>query len=234
MPDWEHPDTVAFFRARDPDLRVQELVANGDVVAGTRVLDLGCAAGRNAVFLATHGFQGVAIDGSGAMVAATRERLVPFAATAPWLVLQRPLHALDDLGDGAFGLLLALGILQNAPSDALFEGALDHLARLAAPGARLLIQNFGPDSRPYGRPLEHVPGSAHVWRGFRRDDHTAGYALPDADALDAMVTARGFALARPTRVVWKATDEGERTTIVAEYLAHAGSPATPRTARRRA
>lgn len=226
MPDWEHPDTVAFFAAREPDVRLQELVASGAVAPGSRVLDLGCAAGRNAVLLAQQGYTGVAVDGSAAMVAKVRERLAPYAERAPWRVLHRELHDLDDLDAAGFDLLLALGILQNAPSDDVFTAALDHLTRLAAPGARLLIQSFGPDSRPHGVPLQRVPGTAHVWRGFRPGSD-AGYTLPDADALDAMVLARGFGLARPTRVVWKATDTGERCTIIGEYLHQASAQRMP-------
>lgn len=218
MPDWEHPDTVAFFRGRDPDQRLQELVESAAIAPTARVLDLGCAAGRNAAYLAQRGHSGVAIDGSAAMVAATRERLDALGAHTSWRTLRRPLDALDDLEGASFDLLLALGILQNAPSDEVFARALDQLARLAAPGARLLLQNFGPDSQPHGRALERVPASAHGWRGFLPEDPMAVYTLPDADALDAMVCERGFRAARPTRVVWKQTHAGRRCTIIGEYL----------------
>jgi len=218
MPDWNHPDTVAFFRGREPDVRLSELVAEGLIPLGANVLDLGCAAGRNAVLLAAHGFSGVAIDGSEAMVTATRERLAPFRDSAPWRVLQRQLHDLADLPDASFGLVLALGILQNASSDAMFMTAVDHLTRVCAPQGRLLVQNFGPDSQPHGRPLERVSGSEHVWRGFSSEQSDLAYTLPDAAALDAMFSVRGFAPGRPTRVVWKALPNGRRNTIVAEYL----------------
>ncbi len=217
VPDWEHPDTVAFFRDREADRRLTEIVDSGAVRPPTPALDVGCAAGRNAVYLAEHGFPGVAVDASAAMAAATRERLEPFAASAPWTVLHRPMTELDDLTDASFGLVLALGVLQNAPDDVTFALVLDHLARLARPGARVLIQNFGPDSLPHGEPLQRVPGSAHVWSGFDQADASRAYTLPGPDALDALVTERGMDLVAPTRVVWKEMKGGRRTTIIGDY-----------------
>lgn len=217
MPDWNDPDTVAFFRDRAADVRLVRLLEAGEVPAGTRVLDLGCAAGRNAVHLAAHGYPGVAIDASAAMVAATRARLAPYAATAAWCVLRRPMDALGDLEGRRFGLLLALGVLQNAASDDEFERVIAHLARLAAPGARLLVANFGPDSRPLGAPLRRVPGTRHVWTGFNADDLDRRLTLPDAEALDALASARGFEPVTPTRAVEKPTEAGMRTTLNADY-----------------
>ena len=217
MPDWEHPDTVAFFRARDPDVGVMRFIDSGGLRPGAHVLDLGCAAGRNAVFLAERGFPGVAVDASAAMVATTRERLAPFAATAPWRVLQRPMSELDDLEAGSFALLLALGVLQNAPNEAMFTRTLAHLARLATDDAHLFVQNFGPDSRPHGEPLRRVDGTRHVWTGFSADDPDLRYTLPDPAALDGLVAHHGFLSATPTRVVRKSVKGGERSTIIADY-----------------
>jgi SAM-dependent methyltransferase len=217
VPDWEHPDTVAFFRARDPDVRLTEMIVSGAVRPPAPVLDLGCAAGRNAVFLAERGFPGVAVDASAAMVATTRDRLTPFAASTPWTVLHRSMTELDDLADASFGLVLALGVLQNAPDDATFARALDELVRVARPGARLLIQNFGPDSLPHGVPLRRVRGERHAWSGFDPDDATHAYTLPDMDALDGMLAERGCASVVPTRVAWKTMKAGRRTTIIGDY-----------------
>ena len=222
MPDWNDPDTVAFFRDRDPDARLVRLLEADDVPTGTHVLDLGCAAGRNAVHLAAHGYPGVAIDVSAAMVETTRARLEPFVATGPWRVLRRPMDTLDDLEDGRFGLLLALGVLQNAASDDELERVLAHLARLAAPGARLLVANFGPDSKPLGTPLRHVPGTRYVWTGFNADDPGRRLTLPDAVALDALARAHGFDPVTTTNTVEKPTEAGMRTTVNADYCRREG------------
>lgn len=84
-PRWEDPEVVARFAARDPDLRLQALLA-GEGEYGVvrhswapppapRVLDIGCAGGRNAVWLAREGADVWAIDSSSAMVTETRRRL---------------------------------------------------------------------------------------------------------------------------------------------------------------
>jgi SAM-dependent methyltransferase len=163
VPDWEYPDTVVFFREREPDVGLVGLVESGALPAGARALDLGCAAGRNAVYLAERGVPAVAVDTSAAMVATTSARLASFARSAPWRVLRRSMSSLDDQTTGPFALLLALDVLQNAPNEVVFWRALSHLARLAAPDARLMLQNFGPDSRPRGEPLRRVDATRHVW-----------------------------------------------------------------------
>ncbi len=75
MPFWEQPETVERFSGRDPDLRLQAMVAGLDDPGALRVLDLGCAGGRNTVYLAGLGIDVIAVDSSDAMVAETRRRL---------------------------------------------------------------------------------------------------------------------------------------------------------------
>ncbi|MDF1522961.1 MAG: class I SAM-dependent methyltransferase [Trueperaceae bacterium] len=98
MPAWDHPDTIAFFRDRPPDHRLVALVEAGALPCGARVLDLGCAGGRNAAYLTDLDVEVLAVDASPAMVEATRARVAR-------------VDALDDLLDEAFDLVLALGVL---------------------------------------------------------------------------------------------------------------------------
>lgn len=72
---WEDPSLVRRFATRDPDHRLVKLIAEFHDPASVRVLDLGCAAGRNTVLLAQRGFDVVAVDASAAMVAETRKRV---------------------------------------------------------------------------------------------------------------------------------------------------------------
>src|SRR5262249_40561030 len=81
-PFWESPENVARFAAREPDVRLAELIPTYAKPRDVRVLDLGCAAGRNAVLLASKGFDVEAVDSSSAMVAKTRERLAPVLGEA--------------------------------------------------------------------------------------------------------------------------------------------------------
>src|SRR5215831_233174 len=79
---WESPESVERFAARQPDVRLGELIREYSNPSKVRVLDLGCAAGRNAFLLAERGFDVEAVDGSAAMVAKTRERLTPILGAA--------------------------------------------------------------------------------------------------------------------------------------------------------
>ena len=73
---WEHTEQVEMFAARPPDKRLLHLLKNYRQPTQTRVLDLGCAGGRNTIVLAEQGFDVYAIDTSSAMVDKTRERIV--------------------------------------------------------------------------------------------------------------------------------------------------------------
>lgn len=83
-----------------------------------RVLDLGCAAGRNTRYLAERGIQVEAIDASGPMVAHTRERLAPVLGEQAAMECVQ-LGVMSDLGryaDDAFDLVVALGVMHTARS----------------------------------------------------------------------------------------------------------------------
>ena len=74
---WEQPENVERFASRAPDKRLEVLLNEYSDPAGTRVVDLGCAGGRNTLLLAERGFDVYAIDASTAMVEHTRQRLTP-------------------------------------------------------------------------------------------------------------------------------------------------------------
>ena len=79
---WEDSEVVEQFAAREPDHRLSRLISQYDDPGSIRVLDLGCAAGRNAVFLVEHDFDVYAVDASLAMVEKTRQRMTPIVG--PW------------------------------------------------------------------------------------------------------------------------------------------------------
>ena len=72
---WNDPERVECFASRDPDHRLVELVEALPYPRGVTVLDLGCAGGRNAEYLARHELDLHALDVAEAMVARTRERV---------------------------------------------------------------------------------------------------------------------------------------------------------------
>jgi SAM-dependent methyltransferase len=96
--------------------------------AGLRILDAGCGSGRNMVALARRGaVTGVELATASLRVA--RERDV--GAVVPGS-LDEPL----PFGDGAFELAVALDVLEHVEDDG---AALRELARVTAPGGRLLV-----------------------------------------------------------------------------------------------
>ncbi len=66
-PFWDRLETVERFAVREPDHRLVRLADDVHHPGATRVLDLGCAGGRNTVLLAERGFDVWARDASGPM-----------------------------------------------------------------------------------------------------------------------------------------------------------------------
>lgn len=121
-----------------------------------RILDLGCGVGVNARLLARHGSP-VLVDES--PVALARARAVAAQPCLQGDALRLPFRA------GAFDLACALDVLEHLPDD---RGALRELARVLAPGGRLLVlvPAFGFLWGPQDRVSRHV-------RRYRRGELVA-------------------------------------------------------------
>lgn len=214
-PFWDRPDIVARFTDRDPDHRLQRLMEDVDDPSAFRVLDLGCAAGRNTVYLAEAGVDVQAVDASEAMLARTRERLR--AVFAPDEVERRVrcgvMTILGAYDDDAFDLVVALGVLHTADSVEEWDDALSEIARVLRPGGRALVSNFSPDSRPEGEPLPQVDGSPYAYRW--RDDRPM--VLMDAAEHDASFRSHGFTPVEDTETVHVPLEDGFRITVNAMY-----------------
>lgn len=99
-----------------------------DLDAGARILDAGCGSGRNMVQLARRGTV-TGIELAPASLEAARVRGVGPVVPGS---LDEPL----PFGDAAFDLALALDVLEHLEDD---RAALGELARVVAPGGRLLV-----------------------------------------------------------------------------------------------
>lgn len=214
-PFWDRPDIVERFTDRDPDHRLQRLMEDVDDPSAFRVLDLGCAAGRNAVYLADMGVDLQAVDASEAMLERTRERVA--AALGPDEAERRVRRGvMTDLAaydDDAFDLVIALGVLHTADSVEEWNGALSELARVLRAGGRALVSNFSPDSRPEGESLPRVDGSPYARRW--RDDRPM--VLMDAAEHDASFRSHGFAPVEDTETVHVPLEDGFRITVNGMY-----------------
>lgn len=208
MTDWSDPDRVREFAAREPDHRLMAWMEGIGDPSALRVLDLGCAGGRNAVYLAGLGVDVRALDATAAMVAATREgvaRHVGEAAATDRVEVGR----MDDLArypDGAFDLVVALGVYQLARDEDELRRALAETARVVRADGELLSSVFGPGTRFPGRTLTPVDG--HPYRHV--DPAKDTICLLGADDLDRELARVGFTPTVPTETVVRVRNGGER------------------------
>jgi SAM-dependent methyltransferase len=212
---WEEQEQVERFAAREPDHRLAELLKSYDEPALTRVLDLGCAAGRNTVLLARLGFDFYALDSSASMIEKTRERVAAIAGrnAAVERVRVGVMEALHEFQDQFFHVVVALGVYHQAESLEQWDQALNETGRVLAVDGLLVSASFSPASRPQGAPLIPVPGQTHMYHGF----HSGPLCVLDAQELDRAMASRGLLPDMPTETVEVPTDEGYRVTVNGLY-----------------
>lgn len=221
---WERPEQVEKFSAREPDHRLLARLDTWDDPASVSVLDLGCAGGRNTELLARKGFDVRALDASAAMVEETRRRVARVLGTEE---AQRRVRRgrMGDLGaypDGAFRLVVALGVYHNAGSPEEWDRALAETARVLEEGGLLLVSGFAPGTDLTGEGVEPVPGAEHLYRG----SPAGPLYLVSAAELDEEMARHGLRPAEPTGIVEVDADPGRRVTVNALYR-KAGPPDVP-------
>ncbi len=215
-PRWHDPETIEEFARRDTDHRLLQLIDAEQDAGSLAVLDLGCAAGRNTVYLANKGADIHAVDLSLPMVEATRERLAPIlgAAEAERRVKQSAMDELSMFDDESFDLVVALGIYQQATTLPEWDRALAETARVLRKGGRLLVAVFAPGTDLTGEDGASVDGEPHVFvirEGMRA-------VLYSASELDAYLSKLGFAPLIATETVERPHDPaGNRITVNALY-----------------
>ena len=212
---WEHPDTVDRFARRDLDHRLADLIPTYSDPGAVRVLDIGCAGGRNTEPLARMGFDVFALDASGPMVERTRQRVAQVLGPdeARRRVRTGRMDDLSDHADASVHLVLALGIFQEAETYAEWTRTLAEAARVLAPGGLLLIANFSPRSQPRGEPLKAVDGEpfVYVWPDGR------GATLLEPPDLDREMATHGLVPETPTVAVKAPRPRGVRVTVNGLY-----------------
>ncbi len=213
MNHWEDKNVVEIFANKEPDQRLAKL--SRKLAKKTRFLDLGCAAGRNTVFLAQKGFDFYAIDISKAMLAKTKERLKEFL---PATEINKRVQEMDmsrlEFKSNYFDFIVALGIIQDAQSEAHWHKTVAELARVLKPNGKLLVAHFSPDSDPHGLGLNLVSGNKHLYTGFAPNRKLV---LLSASELDLNMLEHNFIPLTKTTSVKVKTKNGYRTTVNAYY-----------------
>ncbi len=219
LPFWERPEQVERFADRPPDERLLELLPTYEVPERTRVLDLGCAGGRNTVVLAERGFDFWAVDSSKAMTEHCRRRVAAIvgSAEADRRVMPGTMHDLSRFDSEWFDLVVSLGIYHNAASRNEWDLALGETSRVVRAGGLVLVANFSPRSDPNGDGLR-PGGEANVYEGF----DAGPVFLLEPDQLDAEMLSRGLSPAARTEIVEMATAKGCRATVNALYRKRSG------------
>lgn len=170
---WNHLHAEPRYCPRYPDEAVVRwaLTSFPERGAGTtRALDLGCGAGRHAVFLAREGFDTSVVDVSQKGLDATLER-----ATSEGFQIDPQLEAIDtfDFSPGFFDAVLCYSVYCYAPLDQI-GASIERVAESLKPGGRFLCctrtnadwrRGFGTPTGPERcriRDLEGTPADAEA------------------------------------------------------------------------
>jgi SAM-dependent methyltransferase len=212
---WEDPEVVERFASRAPDQRLLAIIDEYEDPAAVRVLDIGCAGGRNTVLLTRAGFDVHARDSSKAMVAETRRRVAEILgkSAAEARVRLGRMDELAEFADASFDLVVSLGVFHGARSWSEWERAAAESARVLRSGGRLLFSQFTPDTDLTGSGVHPVAGEEHVFEGL-----PGGRAvLLDPATLDGELGRFGFEPEVPTTIGRGATGVTRRVSANGLY-----------------
>lgn len=136
------------------DIHLFDQLLRGRIVAGMRILDAGCGAGRNLVYLLRERFDVWGVDASADAIARVRrlaESLAPGYDAARFRV--EPIEALS-LGDGSTDVVLSSAVLHFARDEAHWWAMIREMWRVLKPGgllfARLATTVGQTELRPLG------------------------------------------------------------------------------------
>jgi SAM-dependent methyltransferase len=185
---WERRDVAESWR---PLLDGPEAPAPG------RALDVGCGSGRDAIYLAKHGWQVTAVDSVEQALDSARQRAAAEDVEVQWVA--GDVATLGRLGlKPGYDLLYDFGCIHGL-SDTARKGAADGLTELAAPGATLLITAFRAGRGillPRGMNREDVV--ALLGEGWELEG-TRSVLTPDAPAILRRANPTVYRLARRNR-----------------------------------
>ena len=192
---------------------------------GATAMDLGCGPGHLTQQLAARGFQTIAIDGSEAMLARTRERLQQHGVADADLrrhTLPLPAEVVDEFA-GQARLIVMSSVIEYLEHD---DEMLRQCGRLLAPGGHLLA-SFPNRCSVYWRVqrvLKRTPLFARS--ASRHQRHQYDPSMVQAMAHNAGLELRGVTLfALPLQRYTGAVLPGRRPRLATLFLADLQRPA---------
>ena len=160
---WSDANTVSGFAQSPPNQTLIDFAGSRLHAGATRLLDIGCGAGRNAVPLARQGWNVTAVDLSSNMLRAAQQRAASEAPGHPLGLALAPMEHLP-VADRSIDFIVAHGIWNLAQTTAQFRAAVREAARVARGSASLFVFTFSRSTLPdTDQPL---PGERYVFTRF--------------------------------------------------------------------
>jgi SAM-dependent methyltransferase len=212
---WEYPQCAIQFASKTADHRLKELCNQYPNPGGVRVLDLGCAGGRNTLFLANGGFNVWAVDSSKAMIEQTKNQLKAIwpSCKINERIIPGSMENFDWAKSGFFDLIVALGIYHNATSMNMMKKAVSESARILKKDGRLLVANFAPGTQLENFNLVKNESMDWLWT----DKKKGILCLLTGDELDLLMNNTSLFPVSKTQTVIKQLENAKRVTVNALY-----------------
>jgi 2-polyprenyl-3-methyl-5-hydroxy-6-metoxy-1,4-benzoquinol methylase len=188
------------------------IVAQLQLPAGARILDVGCAFGRHSIALAQRGYTVTGIDPAAAMIAAAREQAKEAGVSVDFRQARGEQFTTDTPFDAAICLFTSLG--QMGP-DGDNSGLVSRVYDALKPGGRFVVEvpqrntavaqlrpsdKFGEGERYAAVTRQYNPADQTVTETFRliapeeTRTYTLRYRLYSRAALETLLTQSGFTI----------------------------------------
>ncbi len=147
MPDWNELLLRREYQWTEPHPKAVELAQKLKAKGFSRVLDLGCGAGRHVVYLSSLGFQVTGMDLSTNGLVHTKSRMMAEHLKAGLL---RAEMSLLPFGDESFDCVISVYVLHHS-SRARVKRALAEIRRVLVPRGMVLALVLSDDDWKFGR-----------------------------------------------------------------------------------
>jgi tellurite methyltransferase len=134
----------------DIDIYLVDQLMRGRVEPGMRILDAGCGAGRNLVYLLRAGYDVAGTDQSSAAIDATRQLAIQLAPTLPLGNFRVEHVEQSSFESRSFDFIISSAVLHFARDEIHFHAMVDEMWRLLRSGGTL----FARLASTIGLPME--------------------------------------------------------------------------------